>query len=197
MVLIRELLFADNAALSSHSEEGLQHLVDKLSHTCKEFGLTISLRKTNILAQGAESPPVITIDNTELEVVDTFTYLGSTVSSSTSLDAEISCRIVKAAAVMAKLNKRVWGNDLLSKRTKMCVYQACVLLTLLYGSESWTTYARQERRLNGFHLRCLRRLLHISRQDKATNTEVLEHAGSLSMPSLLIQRHLRWLGHAH
>ena len=91
VVLIRELLFADDAALTSHSEDGLQHLVDKLSHACKDFGLTISLRKTNILAQSAESPPVITIDNRKLEVVDTFTYMGSTVSSSTSLDAEISC----------------------------------------------------------------------------------------------------------
>ena len=139
MVFIRELLFADDAALTSHSEEGLQHLVDKLSLAHKELGLTISLRKTNILAQGAESPPVITINNTKLEIVDTFTYLGSTVSSSTSLNAEISFRIAKAAAAMAKLNKWVWGIDLLSERTKMCIYQACVLSTLLYGSESWTT----------------------------------------------------------
>ena len=176
VVLIQELLFGDDVALTAHSEEGLQHLVDKLSHACKVFGLTISLRKTNILAQGAEFPPVITIDNTELEVVDTFSYLGSTVSSSTSLNAEISFRIAKAAAVMAKLNKRVWSNDLLSECTKMCVYQACILSTLLYGSESWTTYARQERRLNGFHLRCLRRLLHahIRWKDRVTNTEVLE-----------------------
>ena len=143
VVLIRELLFADNAALTSHSKEGLQHLEDKLSHTCKEFGLTISLRKTNILAQGAESLPVITINNTKLEVVDTFTYLGSTLSSWTLLDAAISCRIAKVAAVVAKLNKRLWGNGLLSERTKMCIYQACVLSTLLYGSESWTTYARR------------------------------------------------------
>ena len=55
----------------------------------------------------------------------------------------------------------------------------------------------KERRLNGFHLRCLWRLLHIRWQDRITNTEVLECAGSLSMPSLLIQRRLRWLGHAH
>ena len=34
-------------------------------------------------------------------------------------------------------------------------------------------------------------------QDGVTNTEVLEHAGSLSMSSLLIQRRLRWLGHAY
>ena len=197
MVLIQKLLFADDAALRSHSEKGLHHLVDKLPHPCKEFGLMISLRKTNIMAQGAESPPVITINNTELEVVDTFTYLGSTVSSLTSLDAEISCRIAKPAAVMAKLNKRVWGNDLLCERSKMWVYQACVLSTLLYGSESWMTYARQDRRLNTFHLRCLRRLLYIRWQDRVTDTEVLERAGSLSMPSLLIQRCLRWLSHAH
>ena len=96
LVFIQELLFADNAALTSHSEKVHQRLVDKLSHACKEFGLTISLRKTNILVQGAESlPVVITIDNMELEIVDTFTYLGSTVFSSTSLDAEISSRVAK------------------------------------------------------------------------------------------------------
>ena len=46
VVLIQELLFAGDTALTSHSKEGLQHLVDKLSLACKEFGLTISLRKT-------------------------------------------------------------------------------------------------------------------------------------------------------
>ena len=95
-VLMRELLLADDPVLISLSKEGLQHLVDKLSYTCKEFGLTISLKKTKIMVQGAESPPVITIANSDQEVVDTFTYLGSTVPSSTSLDAEISFRITRA-----------------------------------------------------------------------------------------------------
>ncbi|XP_069984636.1 uncharacterized protein [Penaeus vannamei] len=104
-VLIREL-FADDAALTSHSEEGLQHLVNKLSHACKEFGLTISLRKTNILVQGAESPPGITIDNMEMEVVDTFTYLESTMSSTLFINAKINSRIAKASEIqMTKLNK--------------------------------------------------------------------------------------------
>jgi hypothetical protein len=196
-VLIRELLFADDAALASPSEEGLQRLVDKLSDACGEFGLTISLRKTNIMAQGVDSPPTITIGETQLEVVEAFSYLGSTMTNSTSLDAEISSRIAKAAGVMAKLNKRVWSNSLLSERTKVLVYQACVLSTLLYGSESWATYARQERRLNSFHLRSLRRLLHISWQDKVPNTEVLQRAGLMSIPSLLMQRRLHWLGHIH
>ena len=135
--LIRELLFADDAALTSHREAGLQELVDRLSHACREFGLTISLKKTNILVQNTPSPPDISIDGTHLEVVDSFTYLGSTISSSLSLDTEISTRIGSAAATMAKLNKRVWSNSLLTENTKLHVYQACVLGTLLYGSESW------------------------------------------------------------
>ena len=72
-VLIRDLLFSDDAALTSHSEEGLQCLVDNLSAACKEFGLTISLKKTNIMAQGVDSPPTITIGDTQLEAVKAFT----------------------------------------------------------------------------------------------------------------------------
>ena len=194
-VLIREMLFADDAALTSHTEAGLQELVNRLSHACKEFGLTISLKKTNILAQGTDKTPFIFIDSTQLEVVETFTYLGSTIASSLSLDTEISSRIGKAAAVMAKLNKRVWNNNSLTINTKVRVYQACVLGTLLYGSESWTTYTGQERRLNSFHLRCLRRLLQIKWQDRVPNTEVLQRTGIPSMFALLSRKRLRWLGH--
>ena len=34
---IRELLFADDAALVAHSEESLQRLLDKFSEACKSF----------------------------------------------------------------------------------------------------------------------------------------------------------------
>ena len=96
---------------------------------------------------------------------------------------------------MSKLNKRVWSNSLLTVNTKLRVYQACVLSTLLYGSESWTTYAGQEKRLNSFHLRCLRRLLQIKWQDRVTNTEVLQRADIPSLFALLSRKRLKWLGH--
>ena len=92
---------------------------------------------------------------------------------------------------------RVWTNPKLTVKTKMAVYNACVISTLLYGSEAWTTYARQERRLNTFHMRILRRILGISWQDKVPNTEVLSRAGLPSTYTLLRQRRLRWLGHVH
>ena len=77
------------------------------------------------------------------------------------MNAELNTRIGKAATAMARLTKRVWSNAMLTTNTKMRVYQACVVSILLYGSESWTLYSRQERRLNTFHMRCLRKILGI------------------------------------
>ena len=79
----------------------------------------------------------------------------------------------------------------------MVVYNACVISTLLHGSEAWTTYAKQEKRLNSFDLRCLRRILGTSQKDKVPTTEVLSPAGLPSMFTLFKQRRLRWLGHVN
>ena len=190
-VLIRELLFADDAALTSHTEAGLQQLVNRFSEACTEFGLTISLSKTNIMRQGIDYQPNISINGHNLDVVDDYVYLGSNISSTLSLDKEVSTRIGKAAAVMASLNKRVWDNAHLTESTKMSVCQACVLSTLLYGSETWAPYAKQTRQLNSFHMRCLRKTLHIKWHDKVTNVEVLKQSHMMSTHSILSERRLK------
>ena len=147
-VLIWEMLFADDAALATHTEQ----LMDRISYACKEYGLTIRIKKTNVMGQDVVMPPPVNIDNVTLDVVDSFTYLGSTITSNLPLDAEINIRIAKTATIMSKLNSKVWSNNNLRENTKLRVYQACVLSTLLYSSISW--------------------------QDRVTNTEVLECAHS-------------------
>ena len=97
---------------------------------------------------------------------------------------------------MSRLTKRMWENNMLTINTKMQVYQAVVLSTLLYGSEAWTLYSHQERRLSAFHLRCLRRLLNITWQDCVSNFEVSARAGLPSLFSILTTRRMRSrLGH--
>ncbi|XP_072095160.1 uncharacterized protein [Mobula birostris] len=171
--------------------------MDSFSRACQDFSLTISLKKTNVLGQGVEHPLAITINNYELEVVHEFTYLVSTITDSLSLDPEINRRIGRAASTFARLTKRVWENRKLTTHTKVAVYRACVFSTLLYGSETWRLYSRQERRLNAFHLRSLRRILDITWTDRVTNNEVLARAQIPSLFTLLQQRRLRWLGHVH
>nr|VZI27581.1 unnamed protein product [Spirometra erinaceieuropaei] len=75
------------------------------------------------------------------------------------------------------------------------MYKAVILPTLLYGAETWTVYTRQARRLNHFHLSCLRRILRVNWQDRIPDTDVLERTGILSIYSMLRQMQLRWSGH--
>ena len=97
--------------------------------------LTVSLKKTNILSQDTESQPTISINNYQLDVVKKFTYLGSTVTNTLDMDPELNRRIGRATSTLARLTKRVWENSKLTTNSKMAVYRACVLSTLLYGSE--------------------------------------------------------------
>ncbi|XP_067899076.1 uncharacterized protein [Heterodontus francisci] len=128
-VLIRELLFADDAELTSHTEECLQRPVARIAAACNEFGLTISLKKTNIMGQDLRNAPSINIGDYTLDVVQEFTYLGSTITSNLSLDAEVNKHRGKVFAAMSRLAKRVWENGTLTRNTKVQVYQACVLST--------------------------------------------------------------------
>ena len=123
-----------------------------------------------------QSPPSVAIEEYVLDVVHEFVYLGSTVSDNLSLESELNRRIGKASSSFARLSRRVWENSKLTKHTKVQVYNTCVLSTLLYGSECWNLHSREERRLNTFHMRCLRRILGITWRDKVTNVSVLEQA---------------------
>ena len=87
------------------------------------------------------------------------------------------------------------GAARLSVNTKLKVYRAVVLTTLLYGSETWTIYSRHAKQLNSFHMNCLRRLLRIKWQDKVADTEILERTGLSTIHTLLQRNQVRWTGH--
>ena len=64
-----------NAAVTTHTQQELQALKDRFSQACKDFGRTISVKKTNVLVQDTMELPTITIDDYELGAVDHFTDL--------------------------------------------------------------------------------------------------------------------------
>ena len=82
--LIRELLYADDAVFLAHKQIDIQHIMDHFSRACNAFWLNISLKKTKVMFTTAPIEPYIepniTVNSARLDVVDTFVYLGSTVS---------------------------------------------------------------------------------------------------------------------
>ena len=198
-VMIRDFLFADDCALNASTEAAMQHETDCFSKACDNFGLTISTKKTEVMYQPAPgkqyTAPSITVKGHQLQAVETFTYLGSTLSRSANIDAEVNNRIAKASASFGRLRENVWERRGIRRSTKLKVYHAVILTTLLYASETWTVYSRHARRLNHFHLSCLRRILQIKWQDKIPDTKVLEIAKLPSIHTLLIKSQARWAGH--
>ena len=197
--VIREFLFADDCALNASTEQMMQSEMDCFSKACDNFGLTISTKKTEVMYQPAPGKPYqeprITVKGQDLQAVEDFTYLGSTLSRVVNIDSEVKNRIAKASSAFGRLRENVWERRGLSLTTKLKVYQAVVLTTLLYACETWTVYSRHAKQLNHFHMSCLRRLLNIKWQDKIPDTEVLERAGIPSVHTLLQKAQARWAGH--
>ena len=94
-----------------------------------------------------------------------------------------------------RVSKRVWQSHSLRLSTKIQVYRAVVIPTLLYGAETWVLYRKQIRLLERFHERCLRSILGIKWQDHVSNEEVINRASLPSIESILFQVQLRWAGH--
>ena len=61
-------------------------------------------------------------------------------------------------------------------KTKISVYKAVVLSTLLCGCESWTLYRKHLKDLDQFHLCCLLKILHTKWKDKVFSQDVLHRA---------------------
>ncbi|XP_063600740.1 uncharacterized protein LOC134776919 [Penaeus indicus] len=127
----------DGIFIHTRSDGGLFNLAclrAKTKPPVQSIGLTISLKKTQVMGQDVSSAPSISIGDHTLEVGGEVHLSRATISSNLSLDAELNTRIGKAATAMARLTKRVWDNTMLTINTKIRVYQACVLSTLLFSS---------------------------------------------------------------
>ena len=197
--LIRELLYADDADLLTHSVADMQSVMDRFENACTSFGLTISIDKTKVMYTAAPgetyAEPDIYVYGRRLDVVKHFVYLGSTLSDDGSLDAEIKERISKASSSFGMLEDRVWSDRDLTLNTKLAVYESCVLLALLYASETWTLYQAQMKLLERFHQYCLRHILGIKWQSRTPDTVVLSKANLDSISAIVVRNQMRWAGH--
>ena len=122
----------------------------------------------------AYSPPDISIDGTNLNAVEHFTYLGSVISNDATVSTDLYNRLSKASNSFGRLAKRVWQSHSFRLFTKIQVYRAVVVPTLLYGAETWVLYRKQIRLLGQFHQRFLRSILVIKWQDRVSNEDVLK-----------------------
>ena len=89
----------------------------------------------------------------------------------------------------------MFGNQNLMIHTKIAVYDAVVISTILYGCETWVPCSRHIRLLESFHIRRLQLILGLRWWHKVTHSEIRSMARIPTTESMLLHRQLRWLGH--
>ena len=101
--MLDEFLFADDTAKDAPTE--CKNGVDQISVSRDSYDLTISIKKTEVVYQPAPGKPykepTITVKGQLLQVVDKFTYLGSTLSRVVLIDDEVNPGLPKLVQHLA------------------------------------------------------------------------------------------------
>ena len=191
---IGDLDFADDIALLSSSHEHMQRKVSALSKEAKSTGLKVNTQKTKLLRINTKATSHVCLDGEEIEEVKSFEYLGAKVTNKGGADEDIRRRIGKAWAAFNKLNK-IWNSGELQRKTKIKIFKSNVLAVLLYGSETWKMTRGDEKRLNTFLHKALRRILKIRWPMKVSNDEIRRRVNLVTISEMVAHRRWRWIGH--
>ena len=131
---------------------------------------------------------ITTLDGTPLKLVDKFTYLGSSVSST---EKDIDTRLTKVWTAIDRLSI-IWKSDLTDKM-KRSFFQAAVVSILLYGCTTWTLTKRLENKLDGNYTRMLRAILNKSWRQHSTEHQLNGHLPPITKTTQV--RRTRHAGH--
>jgi len=191
---ITNLRYADDIVLLAASVQELQDLVNRIAEVGKDYSLLINASKTKTMALNDEHFR-LNIDGNQIEQVSTFPYLGSLITDDATCTQEIKHRLNLGSAAMSKM-KSLWGSHTLSLNSKIRLCKALVWSTATYGCESWTIKKGEEKKLQAFEMKMIRRLLGVSWQEHRTNALILEEIGCVrTFLSSIKKRKLTYAGH--
>ena len=127
---------------------------------------------------------ISTLNGSYLKLVNKFTELGSSVSST---ETDINTRLLKAWAAFDRLSV-IWKSDLTDK-IKFSFFQAVIASILLYGCTTWTLTKRMEKKLDGNYTGMVRAILNKSWRQHHTK----QHLPPITKPIQV--RRTRHAGH--
>ena len=176
MDTLEDLDYADDIVLLSERWRHAQQKLERLNNNGQSTGLKINKKKTESLRINAGNLSAFKVGDEDVKDVETFTYLGATVTTTGGATEDINKRIGKARQAFYRLRK-IWISSILRRRTKMRIFQANVVSVLLYGCTTWKMTAADEHKLDVFVHTCLRRVLKIYWPTRMSNEEVRRIAG--------------------
>ena len=142
--------------------------------------MTIGCSKTKTMAVLPSSlcpaPIHLSPNQSPVESVTSFQYLGSIMQDDCGSDLEVNSRICKASQAFGSLRRILWHQKKIRIQTKLRVFTSVVLPTLLCGTECAVLLEPQVHQLQSFIMRCLCIILGISIWDMKRHTTIQKMA---------------------
>ena len=157
---ITDIDYADEIALLANIPTQAETPLHCLERAGAGIGLHVNTHKMEYMCFNQRGD-ISTLNDSSLKLVDKFTYLGSSVSST---ETDINTRLAKAWTAIKRLSV-IWKSNQ-TDRIKRIFFQTAVVSILLYGCTTWSLTERMEKKLDGNYTRMLRGILNKSwRQD--------------------------------
>lgn len=191
---LSNLRFADDIVLFSDNPTDLEAMIQELNNASVRCGLEMNLDKTKIMTNCFNTTSIIKVNDTVIERVTKYVYLGQEVVMGKDNQAnEIDRRIRLAWAAYSKLEFAFRMNFTAVQKAR--IYDQCILPVLTYGAETWVftkeilqklqvAQRAVERKLVGVTLRDRKRNQWLRQQSKVT--DVIKHVAKLKW---------QWAGH--
>ena len=195
---INNLRYADDTVLIAESEDKLQRILTTVAEESEKKGLQLNAKKTECMVISKKSviPKCnIACRGENIKQVDTFKYLGCTITPDAKSDFEIRKRIGMSKSTFNNM-KCIFINKSIHLTTKIKTLKAYIWSILLYGCECWTLTKDTKRRLEAAEVWFIRRIMKVSWKERKTNEEVMHMAGySRSLLDTTHERQLKFFGH--
>ena len=153
-----------------------------------EFIHQVNAHKTEYMCYN-QTGDITTLDGTSMKLVDKFSYLGSSVSST---EKDIDTRLTKAWKAIDRLS--IIRKSDLTDKMKRSFFQAAVVSILLYGCTIWTLTKRLKKKLDGNYTRMLRAILNNSWRQHPTRHQLYGHLAPIT--KTIQVRRTRHAGHS-
>ena len=133
---ITDANYADDIAILANTPNQAETRLHSLERAAAGIGLYVNAHKTEHTCFN-QTGDISTLEGTSLKLVDKFTFLGSSVSSTKK---DIDTQLTKTWTAIDKLSV-VWRSDLTDKM-KRSFFQAAVVSILLSRCTTWTLTKR-------------------------------------------------------
>ena len=133
------------------------------------------------------------IDGKTMETVTDFLFLGSKITADGDCSHEIKRPLLLGRKAMTNIDSILKSRDI-NLPTKVHLVKAMVFPVVMYGCEKWTIKKAEHQRIDGFELRCWKRLLQVLWTARRSNQSILkEISPEYSLERLMLK--LQYFGH--